>query len=62
MLFMRVALVHDYLNQYGGAESLRIPFGLLRSLKPLGFNISATGNPISPTPSCLRPESVKMKY
>jgi len=57
---MRVALVHDYLNQYGGAESLRIPFGLLRSLKPLGFNISATGNPVSPTPSWFCPKSVRM--
>jgi len=42
---MKIALVHDYLNQYGGS---------LRSLKPSGFNISATGKlpfsrPLSPT-------------
>ncbi len=48
---MRVALVHDYLNQYGGAESFHPSLSSgLRSLKPLGFSISATGNPRLPKP------------
>ncbi len=36
---MRVALVHDYLTQYGGVASQ-----LRGSFKPLGLNNSATGN------------------